>query len=250
MRRVVIPPAAVQRDRITIDDPGELHHLLHVLRVKVGDPLDCFDAHGHSYLGRVVRCTRTALVLAIQEERTEAPPSRRLTLVQALIRPERFAWVVQKATELGVERLVPLVTARTTVRPAPARAERQVERWQRVSREAATQCGRRTVPRIEPPQRFDRVMPVIAGEARVIMPTLAAPASPLREAAAGLRHGDSVAAVIGPEGDFTPEEAALAKRHGARLVSLGGLTLRSETAALVTLAILQYEGTRDHEGSV
>lgn len=234
----------MQCDRITIDGPGELHHLRHVLRVKVGDPLDCFDGEGHSYLGRVTRSTPQVVVVAIQERRADTQSPVRLILVQALIRPERFAWVVQKATELGVERLVPLVTARTTIRPSPARAEHQVARWQRVSREAAKQCGRRTVPQIEPPQRFDRALPAIAEQARVIMPTLAMPARPLSEAVSDFASGEPVAAVIGPEGDFTPEEAALGERHGARLVSLGGLILRSETAALVTLAILQHECSR------
>ena len=238
--RVLILPDAVQQGRITIDDPGELHHLRHVLRVKVGDPLDCFDGEGHSYMGRVTRCTRTAMVLAIDARRADVPPSAHLILAQALIKPERFAWVVQKATELGVERVVPLVTARTTARPVAGRLERQAERWRRISREAARQCGRRDVLQLEPPQPFGQAVPELAQRARIIMPTLAVPASPLQEELERFRGAGAVAALIGPEGDFTPEEAALAQRHGALAVSLGRLTLRSETAAIATLAILRY----------
>ena len=240
MHRVLVPPAAVQRDRITVSDPAQLHHLLHVLRVRAGDPLECFDGAGRSYAGRVLRCGRQGVVLAIEARDTEVPPPVRLILAQALIKPERFAWVVQKATELGVERFVPLVTARTTARPVAGRLERQTERWRRVSREAARQCGRRDVPQLEPPRPFGEAVPEMARRARVLMPTLAVPAAPLREALERFRGAEAVAALIGPEGDFTPEEAALAQRHGALAVSLGRLTLRSETAAIATLAILRY----------
>jgi len=239
--RILIPPEAVARDRITVSDPAQVHHLLHVLRVRPGDPLECFDGAGHSYVGRVLQRRRQAVMVAIEARRgDEAPQAVRLILAQALIKPERFAWVVQKATELGVERLVPVAAARTTIRPVSGRLERQVERWRRVSREAARQCGRRDVPQIEPPRPFDRVVPALAQDARLIMPTLAVPAVPLKEGLADLRGAEVVAALIGPEGDFTPEEAALAQRHGALAVSLGRLTLRSETAAVATLAILRY----------
>src|SRR3989338_4333034 len=113
MVRVLVPPDAVARARITISDPGQVHHLLHVLRVRSGEPLECFDGTGRRYMGRVLRRGRQGVVLAIEAQDAEPPPPVRLILAQALIKPERFAWVVQKATELGVERVVPLVTART-----------------------------------------------------------------------------------------------------------------------------------------
>ena len=238
--RVLVPPDAVARDRITVSDPAQVHHLLHVLRVRSGEPLECFDGTGRRYTGRVLRRGRQGVVLAIEAQDAEPPPPVRLILAQALIKPERFAWVVQKATELGVERVVPLVTARTTIRPVAGRLERQAERWRRISREAARQCGRRDVPRLEPPQPFGQAVPELAQRARVIMPTLAVPAAPLQEELERFRGAEAVAALIGPEGDFTPEEAALAQRHGALAVSLGRLTLRSETAAIATLAILRY----------
>ena len=236
--RVLIPPDAVQRDRITVSDPAHVHHLLHVLRIRPGDPLECFDGAGRSYTGRVLQRLRQAVIVSI-ESREGALPSARLVLVQALIKPERFAWVVQKATELGVERLVPVVSARTGVRPVADRLERQVERWRRISREAARQCGRRDVPQVERPQPLEQAIPAVAQGVRLIMPTLAVPAVPLTEGVADLRGAEAAAALIGPEGDFTPEEAALAQRHGARAVSLGRLTLRSETAAVATLAVLR-----------
>ncbi|MBI2104716.1 MAG: 16S rRNA (uracil(1498)-N(3))-methyltransferase [Candidatus Omnitrophica bacterium] len=240
MVRVLVPPDAVARDRITVSDPAQVHHLLHVLRIRPGDPLECFDGAGRRYAGRVLQRRRQAVIVSIESQDT-APASRaRLILVQALIKPEPFAWVVQKATELGVERVAPLVTARTTARPVADRLERQVERWRRISRAAARQCGRQDVPLIEPPRPFGQLVPAVAQHARLIMPTLAVPAVPLREGLEGCRGAEAVAALIGPEGDFTPEEAALAQRHGARAVSLGRLTLRSETAAVATLAVLRY----------
>jgi 16S rRNA (uracil1498-N3)-methyltransferase len=166
-------------------------------------------------------------------------------LAQALIKPERFEWVVQKATELGVDRVMPVVTARTVVRLGPDQAKHKVARWQRIAREAAKQCGRAKVLRIDTAQPFDQFAPALARYPGVLMPTLLVRAIPLKEGLESIKEMASVMALIGPEGDFTRDEVALAQRYGARPVSLGHLTLRSETAAIAMLAILQHTlGTR------
>jgi 16S rRNA (uracil1498-N3)-methyltransferase len=161
-------------------------------------------------------------------------------LAQALIKPERFDWVVQKATELGVDRVTPLVTERTLVRPMRDSAQRKLTRWQRIAREAAMQCGRSSIPAIDVAQPFDQFAPSLARYSLVLMPTISVTARPLNAELEGLKEAAAAMTLIGPEGDFTLEEVALAQRYGARAVSLGRLTLRSETAAIATLAILQH----------
>ena len=239
MHRVLVPPSAIQDDTITITDAGTLHHL-HVLRVNVGDQVECFDGHGHIYAGAIIQRTRHVLVVAVNRRVDEPPPSVQVTLAQALIKPERFEWVIQKATELGVAQIIPLLTSRTRVR-APARqgTTPRLLRWQRIAEAAATQCGRATIPIIEEPQPFEHVLKSLSRHYGLLF-TLEE-GQPLGEHLPGLKAITQAAIFIGPEGDFSSEEVALAKRHGIHTAHLGRLVLRSETAALAVLAIIQHE---------
>ncbi len=237
--RVLIRPEAVQAGAITIDRPEALRHLLRVLRIRVGDRLECFDGAGRTYAGPVIQCAPTAVVMMITEEAQEPATRMAITLAQALIKADRFAWVVQKATELGVARIIPLETQRAVVRAPTARSGVKQGRWQRIAAEAAKQCGRATVPQVDPPSRFAAVIAGLPSQPCALMPTLAVPSPLLRDAADAVRRADAVTVLIGPEGDFTPEEVAAAQQAGARAVSLGPLTLRSETAAIAVLALLQ-----------
>ena len=240
MHRTIIPASAVSGDRITMTEPAEVHHLVRVLRVKAGASIECVDGHGHRYTGRVVECHPTRVVVAVSRRTEAAPSTIQVTLAQALIKPERFDWAIQKATELGVERIIPLVTARSVIRLTAEHAERKVTRWQRIVREATTQCGRATIPEVEAPCRLDALTARFSDWVMVLMPTLAIATRPVKEALEPVARAASVLVLIGPEGDFTDEEARLAQQHGAIPVSLGRLTLRSETATLATLAILQH----------
>lgn len=239
MRCVLVPPHAIRGQRVVVTDPGQLHHLLRVLRIKTGDLLECLDGQGGRYTGRVLRCASRELVVQIDTQRTESRRALSVTLAQALITFDRFEWAIQKATELGADRIMPLVTARTVIRPSPSQAERRGQRWQRIIQQAAQQCGRPSLPVLEPLQPFEQAVAGADRASRLIMPTLAKETVPLREGLAGLDESASVTILIGPEGDFTPAEAELAARHGAVLVSLGPRTLRAETAAIATLAIVQ-----------
>jgi len=240
MIRVRIPPEAVRGDTVTVASPQTLHHLRHVRRVKPGDPLECVDGEGHRYAGRVFRCAKRTLLVRIEAQTVEPTGPLRVWLGQALIKPDRFDWVIQKATELGVDRLTPLLTARTIARAAPPQLERKRLRWQRIAEAACAQCGRAVMPMIDAPMTLKAFLPQLDLAACVIMPTLAVPAAVSLQAAVSRAPADeAVAALIGPEGDFTREEVEMAQRFKAIPVSLGRLTLRSDTAALATLTMLQ-----------
>ena len=241
MHRVIVSPDAIQNGCLTIRNASELHHLVHVVRVKVGDEVECFDGQGHGYRGAIFELTRQQIVVHIEQTFREAAPALPVLLAQALIKPERFEWALQKATELGVHQVIPLMTQRTRSQPTARGHEHKVERWRRIAAEAAKQCGRLTLPDIRPPQPFEEFIPTLTPSSLALMPTLSIETRPLKGALHSLNEFSSAIALIGPEGDFTPEEALLAQRHGARPVSLGRLTLRSETAAVATLAILQHE---------
>ncbi len=241
MPRIVISPESIQGDSVTITDPSELHHLVDVLRVNVGDRLECLDGAGNRYTGAIARCARRVLVVQIDERFSEPPRLLTITLAQSLIPPDRFEWVIQKATELGVDRIIPLLTSRTLARHfSPEASEKKLIRWRRIAKEAAAQCGRSRLTDIETPQALPSWLLSVSRKTRLLIPTLVGRTSPLKEELASLHDVAHLAVLIGPEGDFTPDEIALAKRHGAIPISLGHLTLRSETAAIATLAILQH----------
>jgi 16S rRNA (uracil1498-N3)-methyltransferase len=240
MHRVLVAPQSVRHDRITITDPADLHHLIRVLRVRPGEPIECFDGAGRRFAGTILRATPRLLEVSVLERGRPAPPAVRLTLVQALIRPERFEWVLQKATELGVERIVPLVTERVRIRLPADREPAKRVRWRRIMQEAAAQCGQPALPKLAAPQTLHEWLESSGAGERVLIATLEAGTVPLREALRGMSAAASAAILIGPEGDFTPEEVALARRRGAQPISLGRLTLRAETAAITAIAVMRY----------
>lgn len=237
MHRVLIPAGAVRGNQVFVTDPPAVHHLARVLRLKPGEPVECFDGQGRAYRGIVAEISPTQIVVDVHAPRSESVPRVRLMLAQALIQPERFEWVLQKATELGVTGILPMLTARTI---AKAPSEQRCRRWQRIVEEAAAQCGRATVPSLETPQRFEQIVQRTQSPGAVLMPTLAGPRRPLSECLAALDAAQAVLVMIGPEGDFSPEEIRAAAAQGIRGVDLGPLTLRSETAAIAVLAILQH----------
>lgn len=239
MHRVFVPPDAIRGDQVIIQDAATRHHLCRVVRVRRGDRLECFDGTGRRYAGPIVKASAQELVVAVERSDEERPPRIAFTLAQAFIRPQRFEWVIQKAAELGVAAVIPIFTARTTIRPSAKEATSRRSRWQRIAQEAAAQCGRATVPTVHDPRPLSSVLTAL-GAYPALMLTLVADGLPLQEAAARLAGAAEAVIFIGPEGDFTAEEAALAKRHGVCAVRLGRLTLRSETAAIATLAILQH----------
>jgi len=238
MHRILIPPSAIRDDQITVTDRGALHHLVRVLRAKPGETLECFDGRGHGYRGTITQALASCVTMEITQRRTEPAPSVKLTLGQALIKPEQFEWVVQKATELGAARILPLVCARSAAQGKGA-SEQRLTRWRRIAEESTAQSGRCTVPALEAPCAFYKAVEM-ADAGVMLLPTLAEPGAPLSAMVPQIRAANAVTILIGPEGDFTPDEVAAGKRAGAHVVSLGQATLRSETAAVTMLALVQY----------
>jgi 16S rRNA (uracil1498-N3)-methyltransferase len=231
--------------------PEEARHLRDVLRLKAGDEAFVFDGEGGEY-----RCVvaegegggrRGALALEVRERveplRPESP--LRLTLGVALLKGEKFDLVVQKATELGVGRIVPVVTKRADVRlHEVGDGAKRVGRWQRLALEAAKQSGRARVPIVDAPLAFRSVVAAFAVEASAGARMLFAERSGrgLNEAIEELRGArpNSVIALVGSEGGWEDEELSAAADAGWSIVTLGGRTLRAETAAIAVAVLLQH----------
>ncbi len=221
-------------------------HVTKVLRLRVGAALTLFDGRGgewRSCIERVAGGTVTVRPVAHQPVERESP--LRVTLLQALARGEKMDWVLQKATELGVARVVPVATERSVVQLDGERAERRLEHWQAVVASACEQCGRNRLPEVLAPCSFEAACAPpatpAAGLRLVLAPgagaALAAVASPVcPDGTAGARE---VALLIGPEGGLTDAELHSAAQAGFVAVSLGPRVLRTETAAIAALGVLQ-----------
>ncbi len=240
MSRFFVSADKIRDNNITIEG-REAHHIIDVMRLRVSDKVSAFDGTGKEYLGFIKNISRGSLVIEITDTRTTGErKAARITLVQALPKKEKMDYIVEKATELGVSAIVPVVTARTIPTWGDVKKNAQVERWRRIAKEASKQCGRLDIPGIaeisafadfvKRPCNFDVKLIAILNNETV----------PLKEAIKGFSSG-SVAIAIGPEGDFSPDEAMAAKNAGYKQISLGPLVLKSDTAGLALLAILNYE---------
>jgi 16S rRNA (uracil1498-N3)-methyltransferase len=213
-----------------------------VLRLRPGDLVDATDGTGCLYTVRLAALDGTGAwgtVEARAEPALESPCA--ITLAQAILKGDRMSWLVQKVTELGVARIVPMETARGIVRPDPEGALQR--RWERIAREAVKQCGRVVVPAVERPRPLAEVTREIAAHDAALL-CWEGGGRPLDQAVprAGAEPGAvaRLLLLIGPEGGFTAEEVAAAESAGARLVSLGPRILRAESAGVAAVTICQY----------
>jgi 16S rRNA (uracil1498-N3)-methyltransferase len=212
----------------------EAHHLTRVLRVEVGQKFEISD-NRDLYLAEVESARKDLVSFAILERLEVAAPAVRTTLFASLIKFERFEWMVEKATELGVERIVPVEAERSERGLAQAAGKRQA-RWKRIAREASEQSRRARLPEIESSMELSAALEG-SGDYRYVLDEDAAPAILSMLPAARLGQ-DQVALLVGPEGGWTDRERAECSAAGWSAVSLGGEILRAETAAVAGLAIL------------
>ncbi len=211
----------------------EAHHLTRVLRVEVGQKFEVSD-NREVYLAEVESARKDLVSFTILEKLEAAQAAVRTALFISLIKFERFEWIVEKATELGVERIVPVEAERSEKGLAQA-ANKRLERWKRIAREASEQSRRARLPEIEPCMVLSSAVSVEA-DYRFVLEERAAPPI-LRALPAERRRQDRVVLLVGPEGGWTDRERE-AIGAGWKSVSLGGEILRAETAAIAALAIV------------
>jgi 16S rRNA (uracil1498-N3)-methyltransferase len=232
--RFYAPSAQISNSHITLD-ADEAHHLARVLRLPVGARVYAFDGSGHEYLCEVSQTNKHAAELAILEPLPDVVESPlQLTLAQALLKHDKFDWVVQKATELGLTRLVPLLTEHCDIRHAEARAEARLHRWRRIALEAVKQCGRRTLPVITEPRTWSEYCAQEASALKLILSERGGQRLSLLTSAT-----ISVGAAVASEGGWSEAELQLAEQHGFTPIHLGPRILRAETAAITAVSLLQ-----------
>jgi 16S rRNA (uracil1498-N3)-methyltransferase len=241
MVRLHVDPERLATDLVIVSDEDH-RYLTRVLRLALGDVVTLFDGQGREADAEVSRVGPRAVELRVLARR-DAPPQRgpELTLIQALARGEKLDLVVQKATELGAHRILPVSTERAVPKLEPVRSASRLLRWRKIAAQAARQSGRADVPAVEPVASFATA---IAGAPRDALKLLfweGSRGQGLKEVlAAAPPAPSSVVLAVGPEGGFTDEEVERARESGFSVVGLGPRILRTETAGLVALAMVGY----------
>jgi 16S rRNA (uracil1498-N3)-methyltransferase len=234
--RLYVPEPLAPGTELCLDEERS-HYAGRVLRLRAGDDVVLFNGTGCEFVAAISEVSRSAVKLRVNKrrERTVESPLK-IGLVQGVSRGERMDIVVQKATELGVFRITPVVTAHSVVRLDDDKSEKRAAHWAKVARSACEQCGRTIVPRVDAPQSFNSwIAGLLPGDSRrvVLHPGACT-------ALAGLRHPPGrVELLIGPEGGLSDAEVDQATAAGFTRCSLGPRILRTETAAIAALAILQ-----------
>jgi 16S rRNA (uracil1498-N3)-methyltransferase len=210
------------------------------LRFKAGDTLDVFDGCGRRAKAVLKAASRRGVDLEVHAVQTQPKPSFALTLVQSVPKGQLMEWIVEKSVELGATRILPIFSARTVVRLDPAERARKREKWFRVSVEACKQCGQDWIPEVCLPEDIANVLSSSSLPHEVsVIGSLGKNVRPIQEVFKGNVSGP-VRLIVGPEGDFSPAEVQAFVERGAIEVSLGELTLRSETAALYMLSVVSF----------
>jgi 16S rRNA (uracil1498-N3)-methyltransferase len=219
----------------------EADHLSRVLRLGPGAQVVVFDGCGREYETVVERLEPTGVVCRIlRDVPSPSPPTVSITLGQGLPKAEKFDWVIQKTTELGVSDIVPLITERVIPTFSRTHVARKVDRWQKLAREACKQCGRATVPHLRPPTPLEAFFASWQGVELKLVLWEGEETRLLRSILAACGPAASVAVVVGPEGGLTAQEVARGEAYGFVATGLGKRILRTETAGVVAVALLQH----------
>ena len=245
MHRFFVPVEATQGSEITLPD-HEAHHAVNVLRLKDHERVVVLNGAGEELLCETLEVSRRAVRLHLLQRNAAKPLPTRVSLLQAVPKAKAMDFIVQKATELGAARVVPLLSERTVGHWEDDTAAHKATKWRTTAIEAAKQCGTPWLPAIESPlsvaqylarhERFD--LALIAS----LQPGAVHPRARFQSYdAEHHQQPRSVCIWVGPEGDFTPAEINTIRGAGALPITLGPLVLRSETAAIYCLSILSYE---------
>lgn len=245
MHRFFLPPDSWNSPAPELD-PGETHHAHTVLRLGTGDRVTVFDGAGREATAVIESIDRNAARLRLGPATRSAPPACSITLAQAVPKGKNMDLIVQKAVELGARRIAPILSERTIIDLPAEERERRREKWSATALEACKQCGQNWLPEVLTPRDPKAHLESSEPTELALIASLQPDARPIKNILAEFvethqRRPGSAAILIGPEGDFTPAELALAKSHGCVPVTLGPIILRTETAAIYSLSVLAHE---------
>ncbi len=242
MPRFFVRPEAVSADTIVITG-DDVNHIRNVLRMGVGDEISVSDGAGRDYYGVLESLDRDRVTVRIEnswDSFVELPA--RILLFQGLPKADKMELIIQKAVELGVYQIVPVVMKRSVVRLDPEREAKKLARWRGIAESAAKQSGRGVIPQVAAPVAFQTALSQAGALDAILLPyERARDMARSRELIHQMRGKHSIGVFIGPEGGFDETEIAAALAAGAKTMTLGRRILRTETAGLAVLSLLMFE---------
>ena len=220
----------------------EAKHILNVMRMEIGDTLTICDGQSNDYLCRICETGKNCLKAKIEETtKSESEPKTKITLYQGLPKSDKMELIIQKCVEIGVCRIVPVITERAVVKiEKGAKEDKKTERWQKIAESAAKQSGRGIIPAVERPMKFKDAIEEAVKNGEAIIPYENEKDRGLKEFVKNSK-AENIGIFIGPEGGFDTKEIEFAVENGVMSFTLGKRILRTETAGIVTSAIVLYE---------
>lgn len=246
MYRFYVGPGQIRDGQVSITG-SDVNHIKNVLRLQQGDWLTACDKAGMDYIGRIQALSPGEVILSIEKvQATGTELDTQITLFQGLPKKEKMEFIIQKAVELGVYRIVPVMMKRCVVRlQEEKKLQRKQERWQAIAEAAAKQCDRGIVPQVCAPVTMEEAFDMAASlEYNMIPYELQEGIQDSRRIVAEACGSKSLGIFIGPEGGFEPEEVEAARALGAHPLTLGKRILRTETAGMALLSILMFQMQR------
>lgn len=250
MPKFFVEPSKVKDGKIIIDTE-DVKHITRVLRMDIGAHINVCDTCGFDYLAEVSSISEKSVICNILEKKkSDSEPEVHITLYQALPKGTKMEYIIQKTTELGIYRIVPVMMSRCVSKiNSRSDGEKKAARWQKIAEAAAKQSGRGIIPEVCSPLSFADAVSSLKSHELAFAPYECEAANGIK----GLIHGASykkAAFIIGPEGGFDPAEAELLKKSGITTVTLGRRILRTETAGEAVLAMMMYEAGELEPASV
>ncbi|MBF8982009.1 16S rRNA (uracil(1498)-N(3))-methyltransferase [Lutibacter sp. B2] len=243
MHRFFVHKGNISEEEIIIDHVEDVKHIVKVLRLSKDDIIEVCDGENQEYIAKLSIVDKTqvkATILEKKESQTEAQIC--VTLFQGIPKSTKMDLIIQKCTELGINKITPVVTERTIVQLKDKKAEeKKIDRWQKIADTAAKQCKRGVIPKIDMPLHYRELLECISQYDLVIVAYEEEQDLGIKSILQASKKSKKIAIVVGPEGGFEKEEVEGLKEVGAKSVTLGPRILRTETAGFVALGIVMYE---------
>lgn len=234
--RIYTPSALKTNSTVCLDINASVH-VRDVLRLKINSQVILFNGNGNDYVGKIVNQTKKKLEVVIDiAQQVNNESSLQIQLLQPLCRAEKMDWCIQKATELGVQKITPVICKHNNVKLADNRIEKKLLHWQSVIHSACEQSGRATIPAIDTPQSLENALASMPKENSLRIISSPGAKKNANELSAKTNH---CICLVGPEGGFSEDELSLANRYNFEFISLGPRILRLETAVVTTLSLVQ-----------
>ncbi len=241
MHRFFVAAETIREKRVLLHG-AVVHQIRDVLRMRTGDEIVLLDNSGWAHRAELQMVEQDVVRGRVVDSwQLETEPRTRITLYQGLLKGQKFDWVLQKGTELGITSFVPMIAARCLVGSVDDVSETRMERWRKILVESAEQSGRAVLPTLASPLFFEDACRQTKDKGLALIPWEEERSRGLREALQGISRSREVSLFIGPEGGFTAEEIETAKNLAIMPVSLGPRILRAETASIVAASAILFE---------